>query len=409
MSDTPQTPSPVSPLLSPEEAWRRLEPFLETLDAKTVPRHEALGRVLAAAEAARLDLPAFDVAAMDGYAVAEEPAVGDTLLVTGTQAAGRPARAAPVPGTAIRIMTGSPVPTGTRRILPLEITDGGTERMAVRAAPGVRTHIRRRGEVARAGDELLPAGTPLTAEALALLASQGIGSVHVVRRPRVAVLTTGDEVVAPEEEPAPGQIRDSHTDFLRAALARLGLPITLLGIAPDRAESLRARVAEGLGADVLIVCGGVSKGDYDLVAGILAAAGGEPLFHGVAIQPGKPLAAFRHRGGLAFGLPGNPASVAVTFRLFVRPALRRLAGHDDAFWRHAVEGQLSGELPGAGARDRFVPAAVAAERRRLQVRPLPPAGSHDLVAFGRANALVRVRAGSAPTGDGGACELLLLE
>jgi len=215
-------------------------------------------------------------------------------------------------------------------------------------------------------------------------------------------------VVPPEVTPAPGQLRDSHTDFLLAAGATLGLRFQSLGIAPDRVERLREMVARGLRSDVLLLCGGVSMGEFDLVEGVLAEAGCEAVFDAVAIQPGKPLVFAVHPGGFVFGLPGNPASVMVSFWLFVRPALRRLMGFDDSWWGSALKGTLAAPLLAAGPRDRFLPAEAEVRDGELRVTPLPPKGSHDLAAFGRGNALVRARAGAAPAGAGAGCEVLVL-
>jgi molybdopterin molybdotransferase len=223
------------------------------------------------------------------------------------------------------------------------------------------------------------------------------------------VLTTGDEVVPPEAVPAPGQLRDSHTDFLLAAGATLGLRFEALGIAPDRVNALGPLVERGLRSDVLLLCGGVSKGEFDLVEGVLADLGCEAVFDAVAVQPGKPLVFATHPGGWVFGLPGNPASVMVSFWLFVRPALRRLMGIEDSWWGSAIAGTLAAPLPGAGGRDRFLPAAVETRDGELLVTPVPPKGSHDLAAYARGTGLVRVRTGAQAAKVGNRCEVLLLE
>jgi molybdenum cofactor synthesis domain-containing protein len=287
-----------------------------------------------------------------------------------------------------RIMTGAPLPQGADRVVPVEATDGGREEVTFQAAAGPGAHIRRRGEILRAGEPLLPAGSRLTPGALSLLATHGHAEVPVHRAPSVAVLTTGDEVVPPTETPVPGQLRDSNTDFLLAAGVTLGLPFQSLGIAPDRIDDLERLVERGLGADVLLLCGGVSMGEFDLVEGALAGFGCETVFDAVAIQPGKPLVFAVHPGGLVFGLPGNPASVMVSFWLFVRPALRRLLGIQDSWWGSAVAGTLGAPLPGAGLRDRFLPAAATARDGELQVVPFT--------------------AGSPPTGPGARCEVLIV-
>jgi molybdenum cofactor synthesis domain-containing protein len=395
-------------LLHPDEAWQRIAERLAPLPEEAVARRAAAGRVLARDLAATVDVPAADVSAMDGYAVAGEVRPGERRPVSGTIAAGDPPGFALPSGTAARIMTGAPVPHGADRIVPVEATDAGRDEVVLHAEARPGAHIRRRGEILRAGEPLLPAGTRLTPSALSLLATHGHATLPVHRAPTVAVLATGDEVVPPEAVPAPGQLRDSHTDFLLAAGVTLGLGFEPLGIAPDRVDALRPLAERGLRSDVLLLCGGVSMGEFDLVEGVLADLGCEAIFDAVAIQPGKPLVFAVHSQGLVFGLPGNPASAMVGFWLFVRPALRRLMGIEDSWWGSAVAGTLAAPLPGTGGRDRFLPAAAEARGGELRVTPFPPKGSHDLAAYAQGNALVRVRAGSAPAGVGERCEVLIV-
>lgn len=412
------------PMLPPEDAWRRLEPFARPLAPEAIGRREAVGRVLARPLAATVDVPAADVSAMDGFAVSGPPPAGRALPVAGMIAAGDPpGRRLPEDAT-LRIMTGAPLPEGADRVIPVErarVTraDGG-EVVELEGPGEAGDHVRRRGEVIHAGDALLPAGTVLTPGALSFLATHGHSRVPVHRAPRVAMVVTGDEVVPPETEPGPGKLRDSHTDFVLAACRTLGIEATPLGIAPDDPDALRELVAQGLEADVLLLSGGVSMGELDLVEGVLQELGCEALFDSVAVQPGKPLVAAvapaHHEANgsisrdptLVFGLPGNPASVMVCFWLFVRPVLRRLQGRHDGFWHGALPGELAGPLPGAKGRDRFLSAEVAFEGGRLRVTPTVPLGSHDLAAYARGTALVRVPASSPPAAPGEPCEVLPL-
>ncbi|HEX2465633.1 MAG TPA: gephyrin-like molybdotransferase Glp [Thermoanaerobaculia bacterium] len=395
-------------MLPPGEAWHRIEPYARPLSAESMPRRSAAGRVLAEDLLASVDVPGGDVSAMDGYALAGDVAAGAALPVVGTIAAGAAPGARLASGAALRIMTGAPIPDGADRVVPIEDTDRGKERVTVRVALDAGAHVRRRGEVVEKGAPLLPAGTLLTPGALALIATHGYDRLPVVRAPRVAILTTGDEVVPPDATPQPGQLRDSHTDFLLAACASAGAVAHSLGIAPDRVEVLREKLREGLRDDVLIVSGGVSMGEFDLVEPVLAELGAEPLFDAVAIQPGKPMVAAVHPGGLLFALPGNPASAMVCFWLLVRPALRRLLGQADAFWREALEGRLSAPLPAARDRDRILPARVRFEEGHLLVEPLVPVGSHDLAAYAQGTALVRAPAGSPARAAGEPCTVLPL-
>ncbi len=375
----------------------------------TVRREGALGRVLARELVATVDVPGTDVSAMDGYAYSGEVTEGATLPIAATIAAGDPPGQSLDPETAVRIMTGATVPSSADRVVPVERTHcDGDERVVIDQPVTAGANIRWCGEVLRTGEPLLTAGTRLTPGALALVATHGHAELDVHALPSVSVLTTGDEVVSPETVPAPGQLRDSHTDFLLAAGRTLGLAFRPLGIAPDDATRLAESVRRGLDADVLLIGGGVSMGEFDLVEDVLVAEGCEILFERVSIQPGKPLVAARHSGGLVFGLPGNPAAVMACFWLFVRPTLRRWQGIPDGFWQGALDGRLVAELPGAKDRDRFLPAAVTARSGDLLVRPIPPRGSHDLAAYGTGSALVRIRAGSPPASAGDRCHLLPL-
>ena len=400
-------------MVSPENAWSRIAQRLGPVERETVPADEALGRVLADAVLATLDVPPSDVSAMDGFAIDGAVAAGDERPVAGMIAAGDPPGTALAPGRAVRIMTGAPVPAGADRVVPVELTETSDDTAEPRVrflAPdeGEGRHIRRRAEIAERGRPILDAGHLVTPGTASQLATHGIASVEVVRAPRVAFLTTGSEIVDPASEPGPGQIRDSHSAFFRAACAQLGLAARSLGIAADRLEVLRAKVDEGLRSDVLLLSGGVSMGELDLVEDVLGELGCEVLVDAVAVQPGKPMVAARHERGWVFALPGNPASAMVTFWLFVRPALRRMMGLDDAFWHGALAARLDATLPAAKKRDLFLPAHVRFEDGEIHARPVVPLGSHDVASYAHGTALVRVPAESPERTTGERCEILPL-
>jgi molybdopterin molybdotransferase len=386
-------------MIRPEDAWSRIEPFARPLDAESAPRRQALGRRLAAPLVATTDLPPLDVSALDGFALTGATAAGTSLAVAFTVRAGDAGAHALAAGQAAAIMTGAPLPRGADRVIGIEATEVDGERIRILASPAAGAAVRRGGEVVRAGATLLPAGALLRPAAMGLLASQGIEELALVRRPRVALLATGDEVVPAGIRPGRGQVRDSHTAYLEAACRREGADPRPLGIAPDReAELRRLLVAAGDRTDVILVCGGVSRGEFDLVEPVATALGYRFLFDAVAIQPGKPLAVAVREGRLLFGLPGNPASAMVTFELFVAPFLRRLAGDPAAaFWSTAIVAELEGSAPAARERDRFLPASLLRRDGRLVVRSIGHQGSHDLAAFARAEGLLRV-----PRGQGGA-------
>lgn len=395
-------------LLAPEKAWRKLAEQLAPLAPVTVARERALGRVLATGVEATVDLPPCDVSAMDGYAVAEPVAAAEALPVAATLTAGDAPGFELEAGTAVRVMTGAPAPHNAAAVVPVELTDGGEIRVTFSAPSTAGAHIRRRGEVTRAGNEILAPGTALGPSALALLAAHGVDRVAIHGDPTVATLATGNEIVPAYEEPGPGQLRDSHTDFLLAAGATFGLEFDALGIARDDTTDLARHIERGLERDVLLISGGVSKGVFDLVEDVLATYGCETLFDAVAVQPGKPLVGARHDNGWVFGLPGNPASAMVCFWLFVRPLLRTLMGFADGFWHGAMRARLGAPLPGAKGVDRFLTASLAVENGDLLATPHPPQGSHDVVAYGHGAALVRIPARSEPKSAGDDCEVLPL-
>jgi molybdopterin molybdotransferase len=383
-------------VIPPERAWQAIEARLEPLDAERVERRAALRRVLASGLVATTEVPAADVSALDGFAYAGELGHGARLAVSVTIVAGDPPGARLEAGTAARIWTGAPVPQGADRVVGIEHTESDSDdEVAILRPVAAGAAVRRRAEILAVGAPLLAAGSRLGPAAIGLLASQGVAHVEVVRAPRVGVLATGDEVVAAEREPAPGQLRDSHTDYLLAAGRRLGLDFVALGIAGDEQGELVERIGRALDElDVVLVCGGVSMGGRDRTEAAFDELGVEVDFDAVAVQPGKPLV-FGHRGRrLLFGLPGNPGSVMVAFRLFVRPALDRLAGGDAAFWSDARTLPLAAPLAAGKPRDRFVPAKLErAAGAAPAARPLGVRGSHDLATFASADLLRRVRAG----------------
>ncbi len=310
-----------------EEARKIILDHVSPLGAESVPLLDALGRVLAEDLVAPSDFPAWDNSAMDGYAVRAAEAQGGAPLPV---AAYVPAGSAPgeplAPGTAAKILTGAPLPAGADAVVPFE--DAEEQGGAVRALGPVPqgAHVRRRGEDLRAGEVALRAGTVIGPAEVSWCATSSRLLVPVHRRPRVAILSTGDELVAPGAALGPGKIHDSNGVAVAAAVRQAGGEPLLLGIARDDREPLRERLAEGLRADVLVTTAGVSMGDRDYVREVLAALEVRQVFWKVEIKPGRPTA-FAVRGGtLVFSLPGNPVSTLLTFEQFVRPALLRMAG-----------------------------------------------------------------------------------
>lgn len=307
------------------------------LPGTDVPLLDALGCVLDEDVVAGFDLPSFANSAMDGYAVhlpdvaAASPQRPVVLPVAGDVPAGSGERLTLAPGTAVRIMTGAPLPAGSQAVVPVEWTDRGTTTVAVTRAPVAGQFLRAAGEDVAAGETVLRRGVRVGPRQIGLLAAVGRATVRVHPRPRVAVLSTGSELVPPGLPLGPGQIHDSNGYAITAAAADLGAAARHVGLVTDDADAfLAALTAQAAGADLLVTTGGVSAGAYDTVKEVLSAAGGV-TFTKVAMQPGMPqgFGRFGAAGTPVFTLPGNPVSSMVSFEVFVRPVLRRLAGGTD--------------------------------------------------------------------------------
>ncbi|HEX8187863.1 MAG TPA: gephyrin-like molybdotransferase Glp [Pyrinomonadaceae bacterium] len=396
------------------EAIRIVVEETEPLAAGRVALGEALGRVLAEDVFADTDLPPFDRAQMDGYAVRsadlrETPA---RLRVVGEAAAGGGWRGTLRAGEAVRIMTGAPLPAGADSVQQVEVTredEAGGTVLIERATEAGQFYVPRGSEV-RAGERVLEAGEEINAARTAVLASFGYAEVPVRVRPRAAVLATGTELVQVGERPGEDQIRDSNSYSL-AAYARLaGAEVERLPFAGDDPELLRVEVERAAArSDLLVLSGGVSMGRYDFTKDALRALGAEIFFERVALRPGKPTVFARLPGGaLVFGLPGNPVSVSVTFNLFARTALRAMQGVRGAepFEETAV---LARPAKGAAGRASYLPAALSTDPEgRLLAEPLRWGGSSDFVAFARATALVIVPAGVKLVEAGGIVKVVRL-
>jgi molybdopterin molybdotransferase len=355
---------------------------------------EARGRVLAGAIRAERDQPPFARSTRDGFAVraAEVTGTGKALRVKGMLRAGEPWTGTPLDqGEAIEIMTGAPTPEGADAVLMVEhaVLEGTELRPEAGRVLQPGENIVPRGAEAQAGAVVVPAGRVIGVAEVALAASCGYAEVQVHARPRVAILATGDELVELNETPEPWQIRNSNSYSVAALVATEGATAERLPIARDDRGDLRARVAQGRGADLFLLSGGVSMGKYDLVEEVLREAGAEFVFTGTRIQPGRPLVFGRlprERGGWTyfFGLPGNPISTEVCFRLFVTPLLRAMCGVTDRAPRFA-EARLAEDVRGGAKVTRFLPAVVEGDWQGITVQLVPWHGSGDLAANGRAN------------------------
>jgi molybdopterin molybdotransferase len=405
----------MSGLIPVAEALARvLASVSDPVEAETVPLAQAAGRTLAADVTASRTQPPFPASAMDGYAVrfADASVVGASLKLTGTSAAGHGFSGRIGPGEAVRIFTGAPVPEGADAILIQE--DAQAEGETVRVVEPVEQNrfIRRAGLDFTAGETLLVAGMTLDARRLALAAAAGHPRLSVRRRPRVAILATGDELVEPGAEPAWDQIVASNSLALAALASDAGAEIIDLGIAADDHGALedafrRAREAR---ADLLITLGGASVGDHDLVQAALAREGLELGFWRVALRPGKPLMHGRLGDMLVIGLPGNPVSSIVCGLLFVVPAIRALQGDAQAGADRSEPATLGRDLPANDGRADYMRASLAIEPGRLPVAsPEQRQDSSMLAVLGRAEALL-IRAPHEPAAKAGdPCRIIRLD
>jgi molybdopterin molybdotransferase len=386
----------MTPLLSIEDALNRVLYCTQRLPIERAPLGPtALGQVLAADVASDLDSPPFDKALVDGYAVraADLAAPGTALRIVEEIRAGHPPTRPIRTGEAAAIMTGAPLPVGADAVVMMEHTQRTDDRVMVVECPKPGQNILRQATEMRRGDVVLRAGQVIRAPELGLLASVGCGEVPVIRRPQVAVLATGDELVDVDCVPQPGQIRNSNLPMLLAQAAAAGAVARDLGTARDRADELRARMEDGLAdPDVLVLSGGVSAGAADLVPAILTQVGVRTEFHKIAMKPGKPLFFGTLGPKLVFGLPGNPVSSFVGFEIFVRPALQKLAGYP-APWTRRLQAALTAPLQTRNNRPTFHPALLTVDAAGVGVRAVPWFGSPDLRALSGANALLILPAG----------------
>jgi molybdopterin molybdotransferase len=301
-----------------------------------LPLLEALGRVTAAEVVSPAEVPSFDNSAMDGFAVRGADlagvAQGEGLVITAEIPAGRPSGEPLEPGAAARIMTGAPLPEGADTVVQVEHTQERDGRVFVQKAPAVGSNVRYAAEDVRRGDVVLPRGALLGPAEIGLLTSIGVEQLAVARRPRVAIIATGSELVPPGRPLGPGQIRNSNSFTAWGQVLAAGAEPVLLGIAPDDRDETRRLIARALDEDVTITSGGVSVGDYDFVKQVEDELGVERRLWGVATKPGKPFAFGVHKGRLVFGVPGNPVAAMVSFELYIRPALLALQGRHD-IWR----------------------------------------------------------------------------
>lgn len=425
MGRTSRSGSSPATWISVVDALGRVLDSATPLGVEQVELLDALGRVLASDIVANDDTPPFRNSAMDGYAVrAADIRAASTdrpveLAVIADAPAGYAPRADVGPGAAIRIMTGAPLPAGADTVIRFEDTDealvgapapgsdsDNPRRIGIRVTQPPWVNVREAGEDISRGTTVLRAGTALRPVEIGLLAALGYHEAPVYRRPVVAIVATGDEVVGPGHALAPGQIRDSNSFTVAALVRRYGGIPRLLGVARDQIDELTERLMAARSADVIVSSGGVSVGDYDMVKEVLQAEGEIDLWQ-VRMKPGKPLA-FGRLGGKPFlGLPGNPVAAYVSFELFARPLLLRQQGLE-AVTKPALRARLATALENKGGRQHYVRATVTAGAEGPFVAPTGDQGSGVLTALAKCNGLLIVPEGVRSLQAGDEVEVALL-
>jgi molybdopterin molybdotransferase len=407
---------PTDRLSSVDEHVERVVAALEPLPPYDQPLLEALGLPVCENVVSPMDLPAFDNSAMDGYAVYHDDVVTATeerpvhLPVVGEMAAGQTKLFALSPGTAVRIMTGAPVPQGADAVVPVEWTDGGIAAVRIMRAPQRDEHVRHRGEDVRTGDVLLEDGTVLGPRQLGLLASVGRSQVRSRPRPRVVVMSTGAELREPGTSLSHDSIYDANSYMIAAAARSMGAIVYRVGIVSDDPSEFRDALSDQLvRADLVVTSGGVSKGAYDVVKEVLSELG-TVSFGEVAMQPGKPQG-FGFVGEDAtpiLTLPGNPVSSYVSFEVFVVPALRRLMGRLP-YRRPMVRAVCGQGFSSAPGREQYVRARFQIDSGGAHVQPVGGHGSHLLGDLSEANALIVVPADVTRVEPGSQVQTLVLD
>jgi molybdopterin molybdotransferase len=394
-------------MVSIEEAQRTILESISPLETEKVTVFQGLNRVTPEDHIAPWDIPAADNSAMDGYAFSHAALSSNRLRVTGFLPAGE-ARSVPVPvGEAVKIMTGAPVPPGCDTVVPIEDIEADGEWIRFTAAVKAGSHVRRKGEDIRHGDVVIPAGALLRPQEIGMLSAMGSTSLAVYRRTRVAILSTGDELLEPGSTPAQGKIINSNSYSLAAQVLDAGGDPVLLGIAPDSLDATCEKIRAGLNADILVITGGVSVGDRDFVKVAIEELGGAVTFWKVNMKPGKPLAFAMLQGKPVFALPGNPVAAMVSFELFVRPSILKAMGHRRIF-RSKVKAVLQEPAANRGKRPHLVRGIVSLHDDHYFVSTTGNQSSGRLSSLIQGNGLIRLAAETSHS-SGDAVEVLLLD
>ena len=397
-------------MITVDQALSILLDQVQTLGSESVAIEQAHRRILTENVRADMDLPPFDRARMDGYAVRSSDVSTSPmkLRVIGEIAAGAQFEHRVNAGEAVKIFTGAPVPGGADAVQKVEVTRAHGHMVEILEPVTPGQFITPRASEVAAGDEVAKTGRAIGPAEMAVLASFGYANVRVARRPRVAVISTGSELVEVSSKPSGAQIRNSNSYTLAAYAERAGAIVDVLGIVEDTPEATRvALIRAADNHDIVITSGGVSMGDYDLVKAALKDIGAEIYFDRVIIRPGKPIVFARRSETYFFGLPGNPVSTSMTFNVFVRPAIRKMQGETSPA-PAMISAQLSRTVKDSSSRRSYLPVRLFIKEGRAMVEPLKWGGSSDFVAFMQANALIVVREDVHEIEEGEFVDVLLL-
>lgn len=388
------------------EALQIIEKQTNKLSTETIDSSDSVGRILAEAICADMDLPPFNRSQMDGFALKSKDTTGANakLKIIGESAAGAGFDKEIKRGEAVKIMTGARIPDGADAVQKVELTKEEKGFVVIAEPTKLQQHIVNQGEEIKKGKKIFQSGERINANMIAVLASFGYARVKVFQKPNVSLLATGSEIVEITEKPKRDQIRNSNSIALKILAEQCGATAKILSSVKDNISDLKSQIAEAVSVEVergksqipnpksriLIITGGVSVGDYDFTKPVLRELGADFFFERVALRPGKPTVFARLNDTLIFGLPGNPVSAAVTFLLFVRRAILQMQGAADCDLKEGWA-LLSNFLKGAKERDSFIPARLNFnDRAQVLVEPLRWSGSSDFVAFSKADCLIYV-------------------
>jgi len=361
----------------------------ERLEVEEVELSQARGAVLAEDVASDIDLPPFEKSMMDGYALrAEDLAEGRKLRVVGTIAAGSYPDFSLGAGEAAKIMTGAPLPTGADSVQMVEKTrTDGEDEVEIMEPVAHGKHVARKSEIMASGSEVVASGSCLSPAVIGVLATVGRSSVKVFRRPEIAILVTGDELVEIDQIPGKGQIRNSNGHTLYHQVVESDAWPVTLGIASDDRGTLRKSIKKGLQSDMLLISGGVSMGEFDLVESVLDEVGANIHYEKVNIKPGKPTVFATYQGKPIFGLPGNPVSASTVFEVIVTPVIKKMSGFE-LLKQSTIKAILQSDLRSKTRRENFMPAITTVENGKFLTTPVDSKGSADILAYARSNSFI---------------------